>query len=115
MALVKSQRSPALIRGKTRTDPTAIPELTLSAFFDESRTHTDSSTVVVGGYIASAEQWEAFRREWQTLLSKSRCYIEATWRHFVESLSERGAGQRNGGYGFFRTRTRSSSVTLTVE
>ena len=40
-----------------------------SAYFDESGTKVDTVAVVVAGFIASAEQWIAFERDWKHILS----------------------------------------------
>ena len=67
---------------------------TFSAFFDESGTQRSSSTVVVGGYVGSANQWEAFRREWQALLNQER--IRVLHRSHLETF--RGEFQRKNGW-----------------
>jgi hypothetical protein len=40
--------------------------MVLQAFIDESE--DDSGTFVLGGYIADAESWAGFSREWEKLL-----------------------------------------------
>lgn len=39
------------------------------AYFDESGTKADTVAVVVAGFIAPAEQWIAFERDWKRILS----------------------------------------------
>jgi hypothetical protein len=41
----------------------------LRAYFDDSGTHKDSDVVVVGGLVASVEQWAAFEVAWAARLS----------------------------------------------
>jgi len=40
-----------------------------TAYFDESGTYLGSGAVVVGGYVATVEQWQHFAREWNYILA----------------------------------------------
>jgi hypothetical protein len=40
--------------------------MVFQAFMDES--HTESTTYVLGGYIADAEVWAKFAKDWEELL-----------------------------------------------
>ena len=40
-----------------------------SAYFDESGTKADTAAVVVAGFVAPREQWVAFEKDWQRILS----------------------------------------------
>jgi hypothetical protein len=58
-----------------------------SAYFDESGTDGSSDSIVVAGYIASNEQWQDFRNEWDAVLQDvgvTRFHM----RDFAHSLRE---------------------------
>jgi hypothetical protein len=45
--------------------------MAMKGFFDESGTHgTESPVVIVGGFIASVEQWDAYERDLSTLMGE---------------------------------------------
>jgi hypothetical protein len=45
--------------------------MTWTAYLDESGANDDSPIMLMGGFLASAEQWERFDSEWRSLLSSS--------------------------------------------
>ena len=61
-----------------------------TAYFDESGTHAEASTVVVGGYVASIENWEKFENLWAELLSRES--IKILHRTDMERLEGEFAG-----------------------
>ena len=65
-----------------------------TAFFDESGTHLDSTVVVVGGYVASEDQWFMFRQEWEDMLHREG--IPAIHRVSLENF--RGNFARENGW-----------------
>lgn len=56
-----------------------------SGLFDESGTHADASAVVVGGYVATAEDWQKFGQKWSILLSRE--HIKILHRVDLENFS----------------------------
>ena len=51
----------------------------LAAYFDESGTHEGSQAVAVAGYIAHADQWAVFDRQWKEALADfKRPYFHMT-------------------------------------
>jgi len=58
-----------------------------SAYFDESGTKVDTVAVVIAGFIASAEQWIAFERDWKHILSMFGV-SSLHMKHFAHSVGE---------------------------
>lgn len=50
--------------------------MALEAYFDESGTHNGPHSLIVAGYISTAEKWKRFRREWASFLA-TKCPGEA--------------------------------------
>jgi len=46
-----------------------------SFFLDESGPHMDASNAVVGGYLATVQNWKQFQKEWRKLLKKSKVEV----------------------------------------
>jgi hypothetical protein len=58
-----------------------------SVYFDESGTKADTIAVVVAGFIAPAEQWIAFERDWNRILSMFGV-SSLHMKHFAHSTGE---------------------------
>jgi hypothetical protein len=41
----------------------------LTAYFDESGTHSGSEAVAVAGYVSTPDRWERFGQEWREALA----------------------------------------------
>ena len=61
----------------------------LKAFIDDSGSGGDSTWVVLAGYIASAETWDAFQGQWLDVLREAP-YIETFHSSEAESLRPDG-------------------------
>jgi hypothetical protein len=82
-----------------------------TAYFDESRTHDDSSNVVMGGYIAQESQWTEFAREWSRMKAEEeinvfhRVAMENSWGEFKSWSRERLVDCLHDGHGIIKRRT----------
>ena len=78
----------------------------LVAYLDESGTHGDASAVIVGGYVSTAEQWEAFRTEWSVFLATESVKI----LHRADLENFQGEFERGKGWDETRRLTNQSLV-----
>jgi hypothetical protein len=58
----------------------------LTVYFDASGTERDSSCVVIGGYVSTAEKWILFENEWEAILKE----YEIDCFHMREFAPSRG-------------------------
>ena len=58
----------------------------LKAYFDDSGTHNGSAVIAAGGFVAKAEEWDVFEREWSEMLEVE----EIGWFHTVFGMKMRG-------------------------
>jgi hypothetical protein len=77
----------------------------LSAFCDESGTHPNSKVVAVGGFLAEADKWDDFAKEWAPLV--------ATWDlpyfHMTSFANQTGA------YATWTEHTRRQRLNLLLD
>lgn len=66
-----------------RSDYRTVTVAALTAYFDDSGTHDDSSTVVVAGFVSPPNQWRRFTREW----AKAGTEYGFSEFHFAEFLA----------------------------
>ena len=66
----------------------------LSAFFDDSGTHSSSPIVTLGGLLGTADQWEAFQAAWMDLL-RSPMQGKPPLKEFHLSHCRAARGERN--------------------
>jgi hypothetical protein len=48
----------------------------LTAYFNDSGTHGSTEAFVIGGFVASTEQWELFDRNWAHILAMPQFDLE---------------------------------------
>ena len=58
----------------------------LKAYFDDSGTHNGSAVIAVGGFVAKAEEWDVFEREWSEMLEVE----EIGWFHMTDCEGQYG-------------------------
>ena len=66
--------------------------MVLQGFFDDSGTHLQSPLFVLGGFIATSEQWEEFSHEWDATLKREPPirYLRMNEAHTMRGEFERG-------------------------
>ena len=58
----------------------------LKAYFDDSGTHSGSTVIAVGGFVAQAEEWDVFDRDWAEMLA----IAQIGWFHMSACGSQHG-------------------------
>ena len=58
----------------------------LKAYFDDSGTHNGSTVTAVGGFVAKAEEWDAFDRDWAEMLEVEKI----GWFHMTDCGGQYG-------------------------
>ena len=78
----------------------------LTGYFDEAGTHADSSVILVGGYVQSAQAWIPLEQEWKEVLKEEGLEGERAFYHTTDV-------EANPPRGIYKDWTRAKADRLT--